>query len=326
MTVHLPRTLFLLFLFFFQNQLIAETAVRLGSHYGFFADFLYTLNHLEFCIAHGKTPVVCWGNDSSYFSPDGYNGSKNAWEYYFEPVSGAVLRKGDQFYRQNYYPRSNNFSTLWWYCQYIDNKYKLSPEEQRAFKPVADHEKIYLSEKFDYQRAQKYPVGQYHLYDPVFRKMVKEQIIDRFIHIKPVIQKRIQDFYVTHMAGKKTIGIHLRGNFLYGEVLPVPLEAIFAEANQYADLGYQFFIATDQYPLIDEAKKNLRGKVLFCECQRFEKTTSPDGSFKLAPQLGEDILVEMFLLSQTDHLIHTISNVSTAALYFNPKLSHTVLY
>lgn len=43
-------------------------------------------------------------------------------------------------------------------------------------------------------------------------------------------------------------------------------------------------------------------------------------------EMGEDVLVETMLLSRCNHFVHTISNVSTAALFFNPDLEHTMMY
>ncbi len=94
--------------------------------YGFFSIFLHTIDNLKWAEDNGYEPHVRWGpgrvdvnhgrpgateaskrghpsfvgNDpnffnnkhigevkkSLYFSPDGYNGSSNVWEYYFEPV------------------------------------------------------------------------------------------------------------------------------------------------------------------------------------------------------------------------------------------------
>jgi hypothetical protein len=299
-----------------------EKCVRGGGPWGFFAEFLWALNHIEYSIANNKIPVIYWGKDFSYNS---FNCDDNIWDYYFEPISPLRYRSGDPLHTEPWY---HNFSTLWWYCQYIDNKCLLTPEEQKALKPIEDHERRYASAEFDDQRQDAYPVGKYnlHLYSKQFRQWVKEKLLDPFIKIKPDIQQKIDSFYETHMKEKKTIGLHLRGNHLGKEVLSVPRLYLFEEANNYADLGYQFFIATDQEPLIEEAKKQLRGPVIYYECQRFNETTSPYPGKKLDPQLGEDLLIETLLLSKCDHFIHTISNVSTAVLYFNPELSHTVIY
>ena len=58
------------------------------------------------------------------------------------------------------------------------------------------------------------------------------------------------------MVNKKTIGIHLRGNFIQQEVPGTHISGILEQANKYAALGYQFFIATDGR-LLEEAEKYL---------------------------------------------------------------------
>jgi hypothetical protein len=295
--------------------------VRGARPFGFFSDFLLVLNHLEFCKANGLTPVIYWGEDSAYFVPEGYNGSKNVWEYYFEPVSTARYTPGDHLFTEVCYPRDNNFTVHTNYQMYIKNKYMLPSKEQACFKAIAGHEEAYLA----IAKTDEFPPEHYHHYNIEFRRYVKNNFIDPFIKIKPNIMKRIQEFYNQHIRGKKTVGIHLRGGHILSEVLPVPLQYIVDEANTYADQGYQFFIATDQYPLLEEAKKMLRGKVISLEIPRFKNTTSPFYS-KLHPRLGEDVLIEGYLLSMTDHLIHTLSNLSSAVLFLNPELSHTLIY
>lgn len=291
---------------------------------GFFGEFLGVLNFLEYCKKTKKIPTIYWGQDFAYYSPDGYSGSKNGWEYYFEPVSNNVYHEDDNTTHE--YSFHDKFSTIWWYAQYIDNKHLLSQEEQKSFIAISNHEKEYRSEKFNYQKIHAHPIPDDHLYSVKFRKKVKRELLDAYIRIKPQITKKIEDFYNKYMLNKKNIGIHLRGNFRFNEVIPVDINHIFQEANKYSNDDYQFFVTTDQYPLIEEAKKHLKGAVIYYDCQRFEATTSPTKGEKLSPKLGEDVLIETILLSRCDHLIHTLSNVSTVALYFNSELSHTVLY
>ena len=200
----------------------------------------------------------------------------------------------------------------------------LTPEEQQSFKGIQGHETTYLN--FSKPKGGLYPIGKYHLYDKKFRKWVYDNLIAPFIKIKLPIKNKISDFYAKNIKNKKTIGIHLRGNHLGKEVLPIDLSFIFAEANKYAGKNIQFFITTDQEPLLEKAKKELKGKVIYYPCERFEKTTSPYPGVKHSPQLGENVLIETVLLSYCDHLIHTLSNVSTAVLYFNPALQHTLIY
>lgn len=295
-----------------------EKSVRGCRGWGFFADFLWVLNHLEYCITSNKTPVIYWGPNFAYYTPNGYNKSTNCWEYYFEPVSNLSYEKKDIIQSDLHY--KDNFSVIWNYFQYVVNINLCAEATKHTFNFVSN-----VPVKIS---PHKYPFGTKHLYDHEFRNFVKTELIDRFIKIKPSIQQKIDDFYQTKMLGKKTIGIHLRGKFLGNEVTYIPTAVIAHIANQYAQSSnYQFYIATDQEPLIKEAEKLLAGKVIYYQCDRFASTTSPiAGKQKLHPKLGEDVLIETILLSKCDFFIHTISNVSTTALYFNPDLDHLVLY
>ena len=62
---------------------------------GFFSNFLAVINHIAWCERNGTTPYVYWDSRSAYFQPEGFNGSNNAWEYYFEPVSPITLCPDD---------------------------------------------------------------------------------------------------------------------------------------------------------------------------------------------------------------------------------------
>ena len=294
-------------------EIKSEVAVRGCEGWGFFAEFLWALNHIDYCIKQKKTPMIYWDENFSYYSPNGYNNSKNCWEYYFEPVSliGSSKNNNEKVYKEHWY--DDSFSAIINYPQYIANINKLSSKDNILAIDI-------LKRPFGYE-GEVYPVKAGHLYSKEFRQNLKKRLMDPYIKIKKPILTKIEDFYNKNMAGKRNIGIHLRGSFLANEVLEVPLKAIFEEANRCADLNTQFFIATDQIELLEKAKKELKGKVIFYVSERFETTSSPvAGQKKLDPLLGENVLIETMLLSMCHYFVHTISNVSTAALYFNPHL------
>ncbi len=62
---------------------------------GFFSNFCILLNHLVWCERNNKIPVAYWDKTSIYYQPDGYNGSFNVWEYYFEPLSQETYQEND---------------------------------------------------------------------------------------------------------------------------------------------------------------------------------------------------------------------------------------
>lgn len=58
-----------------------------GAGVGFFAEFGVTLIELYFAYERGFVPYVRWGEDYLYYEPEGVDGEKNAFLYFFQPVS-----------------------------------------------------------------------------------------------------------------------------------------------------------------------------------------------------------------------------------------------
>lgn len=289
----------------FSSHELPRKAVRVANiPTGLFAEFLWAVNHLHWCHVSNLTPVIYWGPAFAYYSPQGYNGSLNGWEYYFEPVSDSQYEKGDEVHSNWYYIAG--FSTVWPYPQYIDQLHLLPVEEQSRTIPIPLPCSFAAGKKFH---------AHTHIYDPHFRKIVFD-IIERYIKIKSPIKKKIDDFYETHFQGKHVVGIHLRGKFIWNEVDEVPLEYICEEANRRAQENTVFYIATDQAPLIEQAQKLLCRPAVFYPCYRQATTTSPWIAGQWPPEMGEDVLVEAVLLSRCDYFVHTISNLSTAVLFF----------
>lgn len=251
---------------------------------GFFHCFFDVLNKLGWCDKNRITPVVYWDNDSVYYNKDGYNGCTNVWEYYFYPVSKDTYQIGDVI-------NKNSDQTI-------------VPEGISHIGWVPEHTR----EKW-------------------YRRVVS-RIIEKYIHIKPAVKNKIESFYKQNMLGKKTIGIHIRGTDKYREAIAVSPSTIFEQANILAAQfpACQFLIATDELSILEEAKSKLSGKVIYYEAFR-----SQDGrpihfnthQYNKA-KLGEEVLIETILLARTDIFLHTLSNVSSAVLYFNAELDNVV--
>lgn len=155
-------------------------------------------------------------------------------------------------------------------------------------------------------------------------KHFSNRLIHKYIKIKPDIQNKINNFYDKNFKNKKILGIHLRGTDKKKEVLQVDPEIILKEAKKYSKLGYSFFVATDEEILLEKAKKILKNKVISYPSYR-SKNNEPvhyhaPGYSKA--KLGEEILIEVILLSKCEEIFHTSSNVPVAAMYFNPQLKN----
>ena len=152
------------------------------------------------------------------------------------------------------------------------------------------------------------------------------RVIKKYINIKEPILKKVQMFYEKNMKGKKTIGMHIRGTDKKNEVKLIPISQFIKLAKTYSK-DNQFFIATDEYELLDEIKKTLKGYCIINYDAHRSINKEPIHYKNLSNKikLGEEILIEMLLLSYCDKFIHGISNVALAVLLFNPFLEHICL-
>ncbi len=95
------KNFFLVFITIFSIKNVAFSNVSKhvigypGKEYGFFAALMNVLNDLAWSEKNHKIPVVYWDETTVYYQPEGFNGSKNVWEYYFEPVSTESFKQGD---------------------------------------------------------------------------------------------------------------------------------------------------------------------------------------------------------------------------------------
>lgn len=154
------------------------------------------------------------------------------------------------------------------------------------------------------------------------------KIIKKYISFKPEVSEKITKFYELYMSGKKTIGIHVRGPHF--ETPPVKISRFIEVAN--ACDGDQFLIATDEEKNVEILEKNLNKKVIYYDAHRSTDNTNyiylqPSSHLKEVSkaELGEEVLIEAFLLSLCDTFVHSCSNVSLVALFFNPSLKNIYL-
>ena len=167
------------------------------------------------------------------------------------------------------------------------------------------------------------------------KRDIAYSLINDYIHLNPIVQAKVDHFYNTHLAGKKTIAIHLRGTDKYLETPLISPERIIAEALKHADKNTQFFLATDEQKLLDAMIALLKGRtVVYYDCYRSENgkplhvqdNASPTSRIQPSfAQLGEDVIVEMWLMGKCDMFIRTLSNVSAIPLFLNPRLPHVTL-
>lgn len=150
-------------------------------------------------------------------------------------------------------------------------------------------------------------------------------IINLYVKLNSLLQSKIDTFYQQQIAGKFTVGIHIRGTDKKSEIEPPSIKKVIAAANKFAPC--QFFIATDEQRILDYAKKKLRGPVIYTNCYRTVDNTPIHYSWHQdRAKSGQEIVIDTYLLARCNKFIHTGSNVGFAVTFLNPNIESIMIY
>lgn len=125
----------------------------------------------------------------------------------------------------------------------------------------------------------------------------------------------------------KVLGVQIRCTDHAVEILPVRLKEILKEIEKKIDRYDKLFVATDDSKVIFLLQKRFGSKLIFNEATRSgnEVAVHMNRETRNRYKLGLEVLVDCYCLSLCKHAILLQSNISYAALLFNPLLSFTLL-
>lgn len=167
-------------------------------------------------------------------------------------------------------------------------------------------------------------------------------IIDRYIRLKHPVREKLDRFAERQLPTHGPIlGVHMRGpgrldggaNALkqrHDLVDGVPFELYFQHIDEQLErlAADRILLCSDAQRVIDACSRRYGDRLIVYPASR-----TPEGEPHAALgiptqgyQLGEDVLIEAYLLSRVDFLIHGSSNVSNFALCNNPSLPHRYIF
>ncbi len=167
----------------------------------------------------------------------------------------------------------------------------------------------------------------FHAHGRLNRKQASA-LVRKHIRIKPHIQKEVDAFVNKHFKGLYTIGIHYRGTdkstesprLEYGHVI----EAV--QKHTPSDEPYVIFVASDEEEFVEAMKEEFPDRVVVKDA--FRSSGGGSGihfSGKRGYLLGKEALLDALLLSRTNLLIRTSSNLSLWSTYFEESLPVVLL-
>jgi hypothetical protein len=294
---------------------------------GLFSLVQQVIANIPWAVAENRTPIVQFGNNTCYWTPNGHRGGRTVWEYYFEPVVPG-------------YPASSIPEPVRAHIA-VDRP---SPHEVGYF--VDRH--AFVSNHFgDHPQLSgaALPIPyQWEDPDDTLRRGAKI-IVDRFIRPRAYLLQRVDDFFARHMAGHHLIGVHARGTdatskqelrtFRQGSLV---LSRYVAEIERLLDVQprAKIFVASDDQSSLDYLVKAFGHRVIAYESVRHHGGEAagqgPTGWIMpayiardrdVAAKNGEDAVIEYLLLSRCHHLVHNGSSLARTVLLNAPHLPHT---
>ena len=149
------------------------------------------------------------------------------------------------------------------------------------------------------------------------------ELIRKYIFLKPRIQKRIDDFYEVNFQGNYVIGVHYRGTDKCLESGIVPYKDVYARLQPIIkeQHNYKIFVATDDYYFLTYMNAHFPGCIIAIDAIRSDEGMGVHFAEKnLNYKKGEGAIVDCVLLSKCDLLLKMSSNLSNCSIKFNPNI------
>jgi hypothetical protein len=256
---------------------------------GFFSNLNFVIHNLYISEKLGTIPVIDMENyPNIYNCKINITGTKNSWEYYFEPVSKYKLN--EVYKSKNVILCDNNTS------------------------------KNNLFNKINYKNEFKYFNGFSYLTNDHYK------ILKKYIIIKKNILKIANSFYKKNLYQKKVLGVCFRGSDQKksGYHHYPPTEKQMLNSTEALMKKFKFekiYLCTEDINYLNLYKKKYSKQLVYFNNPRTDdkkdlfESNIKDHRYKIG--LGN--LIDMIILSKTNYLLHGISNIPSAAIFYSNK-------
>ena len=260
---------------------------------GLWSMFFQVIGLIRYAERHNLEPVVYFNDATCWWSNYGYNGSRNAWEYLFEPIGqvSAMELLGTSSTRLEHASLQQIQAAL--------------PNDLVMADYILDHVGHY-----DHTEAQRQEYA---------------AIVERRIRVKSEVLAKLNPSLVEELT-KGATAVHYRGTDKFCESPRQPVQTYYDAIQHRVDPSHKLFVATDDASFLEWMIGVYGDRVLYSQAAR-----SRDGSaLHLGPQRGpqqaEECLLDVLLMATCRHLVHGNSSVTNGVLVFNPAMSHDELH
>jgi hypothetical protein len=256
---------------------------------GLFSLFFQVIGNLDYAEINGFVPIVYFNKNCIYWhGPQ----DKNVWDRLFYPVSDVKIED-----------IIGNVNATESSCEDL--------RKSRYKNPILA---IFLAEMKSLDK-----IGNHGLITEEQRKYAA-RLTKKYIKVRDEILNRVDEFCSNNIT-KNTIGVHWRGTDKIEECLPISFESIKQEISKFE--YDKIFLATEDETKLRHFVAHYGDKVITTDSLHGIDMPPHKMSGLDKTKASIDVLIDCLILSRVKHLIHGQSNVSAAALVFNPDLDHT---
>jgi hypothetical protein len=149
-----------------------------------------------------------------------------------------------------------------------------------------------------------------------------------YIRLKQHVVKKINNFWLEHKNKNETVlAVHKRGTDHVTDAPLLSISEYYEAVDRYIDRYDKLLICSDEeYSINDFKKRYGNSKVIAYNSIRAETPTNIGVHHSVGTRdpyrMGEDVVIETYLMSQSNMLIKTVSNVSNSSLFLALDLEY----
>lgn len=280
---------------------------------GFWSDVDHVIGMCLLAEITSRIPVVWWGAQSR-FSGDP---SGNAWERFFEPVSGAGLRELEA-------PGLRRFPSRWSdrpLSGPIRGRWTGEGSRLASIELLDRDEELVVSDFHSNLNAILPWAGAAHPLAGMPLAQAYRALVRKYLRPRPEITAEVERFAAAHFGGGPIVAVHMRGSDKVEEVsrLEATLRAYFEplDARLRAQPDARVFLLTDDERVRAYCAARYGARVLATQCTR---ATSNIGVHYLAQRdpvrTGVEVMVDAYLAARCSAFVGlAYSNVSLYVSY-----------
>lgn len=276
--------------------------------FGFWSDLDHLYGSLLLAELTGRIPVVHWGCNSLFRGPD----TVNAFECFFEPVSGAdwadLVEPG-----LSYFPDKWNASNL---ALEDVRKWQGPGSRLTGLYALNRPEHVVVSD-FHTKLNDLMPwIPPSHPLHGLDRNSLYRHLYQKYVRLKPRLTAMVDTWWQARMSGKPWLAVHVRGTDKIQEVEHLgQINAAYAtRIDQILKVnpGLSIFLMTDSEHVVAEFTARYGDKVAYTDCQRGKGQTGVHLEGHPGILMGEQVILDAYLAARCDFFLgNGSSNVST---------------